>query len=148
MADVSSAGVLDIKLMSVTGAVLYSKTLQPEAIAADPCTISLGVYNAVSNAKVATVPSNGLVSNPPCSVNVEVTLTCTPPFTYGAVFIELLAGSQVLKFRNETAAPFFLFGNTGADVLGGSISAGTYTIRTTAGGRTFKPSLLTLGSCS
>lgn len=148
MADVSSTGVLDIKLMSVTGAVLYSKTLQPETGVADPCTVRLGVYNAASNAKVSTVPSDGLVSNPPCNVNIEVELTCTPPFTYGAVFIELLSGSQVLKFRNETAAPFLLFGNVGADILAGSIPGGIYTIRTTAGGKTFKPSLLTMGSCA
>jgi hypothetical protein len=148
MADVSSTGVLDIKIVSVTGAVLYSKTLQPETSAADPCTVSLSVYNAGTNAKVVTVPSNGVVTSPPCNVNIEVALTCTPPFTYGAVYIELLSGSRVLKFRNETAAPYFLFGNNGADVLAGSIPGGIYTIRTTAGGKTFQPSLLNLGSCS
>jgi hypothetical protein len=148
VADVSSAGVLDVKLMSVTGAVLYSKTLQPETTVADPCTVSLSVYNAVTDAKVSTVPSNGAVTNPPCNVNIEVTLTCTPPFTYNSVFIELMAGSRVLKFRNETAAPYFLFGNNGADVLAGSIPAGIYTIRSTAGGKTFQPSLLNMGSCA
>jgi hypothetical protein len=75
-------------------------------------------------------------------------LTCTPPFSFSSVYIELMTGSRVVRFRNETAAPYFLFGDVGADVLAGTIPAGSYTVRATASGRTFRPSLLNMGSCA
>jgi hypothetical protein len=145
LAEVSAAGVLTMKLMSVTGAVLYTKTLQPDI--AEPCTVSVNVYNAVTNQLVTAVPNGGSLITPPCSVNIEVALTCSPSFTYGPVFIELMSGSSVIASRNELAAPFFLFGNNGADVLAGTIRAGTYSVRASAGGRTFSSSVITLGTC-
>lgn len=147
MADVTSAGNLEVKIMSITGAVLYSKTMTPAVETPDPCTVSLDIFNAATNAKTVTVPSNGVVSSPPCQVNIEVKLACTPPFTFSSVYIELMSGSSVFKFRNETKAPYFLYGDAGTDVLAGVIPSGSYTVRTTVNGTVLKPRLLNMGSC-
>lgn len=145
MADVSATGVLDVKLMSVTGAVLYSKTLQPDLT--DQCNVTVKVYDADTDAAVMTVPNGGTLATPPCDINIEVVLTCTPGFNYRNVFIELLSGTNVVRRRQELAGPYFLFSNEGRDVLRGSINPGTYSVRVSAGGKTFAPSVMTLGTC-
>ncbi len=147
MADVTAAGNLEAKIMSVTGAVLYSKTLTPAVETPDPCTVSLDIFNAATNARTVTVPSNGVVTGPPCQVNIEVKLACTPPFTFSSIYIELMSGSSVVKFRNETKAPWFLFGDAGTDILAGAIASGSFTVRTTVNGTVLKPRLLNMGSC-
>jgi hypothetical protein len=92
-----------------------------------------------------TIAANATVSNPPCAINIEARF-CAP--IVGPVTIQILQNGVVRNSRNETNAPYFLFGDAGADVLSGAIAPGTYGIRTVANGTTSPMTMFTLGACS
>jgi PhoD-like phosphatase len=145
MASVSANGTLAVRLMSVTGAVLYQRTLQPEV----PCNASFSLWNGATDARVATLVNGGTISSPPCSVNIQATVNCTSSLPVGPVTIDLLSGSRVIRTRVEAVAPYFLFGdnvNTG-DVFGGSITPGTYSVRITVGAVALPETSFTVGAC-
>lgn len=140
-ATVSSSGVLDVKLMSVTGATLYQKTLQPEI--GLTCAPIYRLWNANTDALVSNLTNGVTVASPPCAVNIEAVLTCQN----GTVGLDLLSGATVVKSRLEKTAPYFLFGDQGTNVLAGSISAGTYSIRASLFGIPLPAATFTFGTC-
>jgi hypothetical protein len=142
MASVSSSGFLDVKIMSVTGAVLYQKTLQPQSDL--PCAPIFRLWNGNTDALVSTIANGGTVASPPCGVNIEVLLPCVN----GTVVLELLSEGNVIQSRVERAAPFFLYGDQGTNILSGAISAGTYVIRAIVNGVVQIPTSFTFGTCA
>jgi hypothetical protein len=142
MATVTSSGFLDVKIMSVTGAVLYQKTLEPENSL--PCAPIFRMWNGNTDALVSTLVNGGTVASPPCGVNIEALLPCVN----GTVTLELLSGGTVIRSRVERTAPYFLYGDQGANILSGAISAGTYAIRAIANGIALPSTTFTFGTCA
>lgn len=128
--------------MSVTGAVLYQKTLEPESNLA--CAPIFRMWNGNTDALVSTLVNGGTVTSPPCGVNIEVLLPCVN----GTVTLELLSGGNVIRSRVERTAPYFLYGDQGTNVLSGAISAGTYAIRAIVNGISLRPTTFTFGTCA
>jgi hypothetical protein len=67
-----------------------------------------------------------------CQVNIQAGVSCG--FAVSKVLIELRKGKSVVKTSTDSTAPHFLFGNNGADVFSGTVSAGTYVIQATIDG--------------
>jgi hypothetical protein len=111
---------------------------------APPCVPSFAVYSGKLNYWHRTITPGGTVSAPPCEINIEARF-CAP--VTGPVTIQLLQGGTVVRSRVESLAPYFLFGDTTANVLSGSLSPGAYSIRTIANGVTSALTSFTLGAC-
>lgn len=95
------------------------------------CAVSFDVVNARVDTFVASLVDGGTVLNPPCQVNIEAVVACTPPLDKGVVALELRSGGLVVQAREERVAPYFLFGDTpGGNIYSGRILSGLYNIRT------------------
>jgi hypothetical protein len=125
---------------AVGGAVL-SRTFQVSG-----CGLSFNVYNGRNESLSAPLVNGGTVTKPPCQVNIQASVSCG--FSVSKVLIELRKGKSVIKSSTEATAPYFLFGNNGADVYSGTISAGTYVIQATIDGIIHPPVSFTFsGAC-
>jgi alkaline phosphatase len=112
---------------------------------APTCTPSYAMYNAKYDMWYSRVAAASTISTPPCAVNIEARF-CSP--VSGPVTIQLLDSNGVVKnTRNEASAPYFLFGDSGADILAGAIAPGTYSIRTIVNGTTSASTSFTMGAC-
>jgi Alkaline phosphatase len=112
---------------------------------APPCVPSFAVYNGRYDMWTNTIAAGGTVSTPPCAINIEARF-CGPVST--PVTIQLLQNGVIKNSRIESTAPYFLFGDSGPDVLAGSIPPGAYTIRTVVNGVIGNSTAFTLGACS
>jgi alkaline phosphatase len=110
-----------------------------------PCVPTYAVYSGNLNYWYKTITPGGTIATPPCEINIEARF-CTPPT--GPVTIQLLQGGNVIRSRVEALAPYFLFGDSPANVLSGAISPGTYEIRTIVGGNTSATTSFTFGACA
>ena len=96
------------------------------------CAITWNLFNSTSNAFVAELTNGVSIENLPLYVNIEAFVPCDAPIN--EVIIELWGGPQRIRRHKELQFPYFLFGNNGADVLNGSITAGIYGIRAIVNG--------------
>lgn len=107
-----------------------------EALDAVTCNLSWNLYHSGTNTFVAPLINNTVVSNPPpCSLtNVELVVPCG---TSRPVVIELYKGrgNKLLRRQVERTKDFFLFGNSGKNVLSGRLIPGTYSIRALIDGK-------------
>jgi hypothetical protein len=109
--------------------------------------IQYGLYDADRNTYVTNLYNASTVSTPPCSMSIGVTFQCG--FVPKIVRFELRRASNnalVLK-RDETSAPYFLFGNIGNDIVGGSIPSGEYILTAIIDGITHPSVRFTFGTC-
>jgi hypothetical protein len=113
------------------------------------CTIAYSVYNAANDTLFSTLPAGGTIASPPCSVNILASLTCSQDTVLPQVVMQVRSlNGNVVQTRVEKLAPYFLFGDAGANILGGALSPGTYSIETTYPGVIFpKPLTFTFGQC-
>jgi hypothetical protein len=113
------------------------------------CTTSYGLYNAATDTQVSLLRNGDTISSPPCSVNIRVNVTCAEPVAFPQVVMQVRSlNGNIVQTRTEKLAPYYLFGDAGTNVLGGAISAGTYTIDTTYPGVIMpKPLTFTFGQC-
>jgi hypothetical protein len=111
-----------------------------------PCSLSFAIFDGTLNYWQKTIVSGDTITNFPCAINIEARL-CGAPST--PVVIQLLnSNGAIVNTRSESLAPYFLFGDMGADILSGSIPAGTYSIRATFNGTTTNAVPFTLsGAC-
>jgi hypothetical protein len=109
------------------------------------CVPSFEIYSGRYDWWYAKVRNSTTVSTPPCGINIEARF-CAP--VSGPVTIQLLQNGVVRNTRNEAQAPYFLFGDAGADILSGVIPPGTYGLRTVVNGTTSPMTMFTLGACS
>ena len=112
---------------------------------APECVNSFVVYNGRYDMYYSTIANNTAMTTPPCGINIEARL-CAP--ASGPVGIQLLQNGLVKHYRNETNAPYFLFGDAGADIISGVIAPGAYGIRTIVNGTVGPITSFTLGACS
>ena len=112
---------------------------------APTCVPSFAIYNARYDMWYNTIASGSTVSTPPCAINIEARF-CGP--VNGPVTVQLLENGIVKNTRNEANAPYFLFGDSGADILAGGIAPGTYGMRTIVNGTASAITTFTLGACS
>ena len=108
------------------------------------CVPSYAMYNAKYDMWYSRVAANSTVSTPPCSVNIEARF-CSTPST--PVTIQLIENGVVKNSRVEANGPYFLFGDSGADILAGTIAPGTYGIRTIVNGTISATTPFTMGAC-
>lgn len=130
-----------------------SPTLEPTSAPSESpiidCTVTYGLYNSVTNVFVAPLPNGAVILNPPpCGrTNIEAVVPCGA--TNNQVIFELWRGSRRVQRKIELMVPYFLFGNKGADVKNGKITAGSYGIRVIVGGTTSPFTNFTFGgTCS
>jgi hypothetical protein len=109
------------------------------------CTITWNLYNSKTNTYVAALTNGAVFSKPPScgKTNIEAVVPCAVTKNY--ILIELWQGSRRVRRRKEYNAPYFLFGNNGADIYDGKIAAGKYGIRAVVDGRTSPFTNFTLG---
>lgn len=112
------------------------------------CTVAYSIYNAATDAFFGLLQPGATISNPPCSVNIRANVTC-PDAVLPSVLMQLRSSNgNVVRTRTELLAPYYLFGDAGANVLDGFIAPGTYSIETTSAGVIFpKPASFTMGQC-
>ena len=112
------------------------------------CSVYYNVYNAKTNSFFAKIPydGGGTVASPPCEINIEAEVYCGS-LAFTTVKLEL-SGTKSAS-RVETAAPYFLFGDTVSprDVLKGTLAAGPYSIRVTIADIVHDAVPFTLGKC-
>jgi hypothetical protein len=99
-----------------------------QTVEAIGCYIAYNVYNASDDSYYSYLEDTYELSGLPCEVNIEATVTCS--FGVGVTRLELrnTATNQLVTARNERKAPYFLFGDSNADILPGSIPPGSYSI--------------------
>jgi hypothetical protein len=95
------------------------------------CSASYKVFNARTDAFFADIVNGGTINSPPCSINIEAILPCA---SNGAKAVVQLLRNGVAVNQREEVEPFYLFGNSKANILPGNIASGTYTIQTLING--------------
>jgi Bacterial protein of unknown function (DUF839) len=120
-------------------------------ITAAPCAVTYKLYNSATQALVANLVDNLVLSSPPCAVNIQAEVTCGfpgNPIPANNVTITLnnRAGRNVIT-RVEKLAPYYLFGDASGRILDGSIAFGTYRISSLVGTLPTRSLLFTLGTC-
>jgi subtilisin family serine protease len=113
------------------------------------CTITWNLYNSRTDKLVVPLPNNANISRPPpCGrTNIEAVVPCGA--SNHRVVMELFQGKRRILRNTERAAPYFLFGNAGSNVLDGKLRAGRYSIRATVDGMVSPFTNFTLGGkCS
>jgi subtilisin family serine protease len=113
------------------------------------CTITWKLYNSRTDKLVAPLRNNAVITRPPpCGrTNIEALVPCGA--SNNRVLIELFQGNRRIQRNIESTVPYFLFSNSGSDVLDGKIRAGRYSIRVTVDGIVSPFTNFTLGgTCS
>jgi uncharacterized surface protein with fasciclin (FAS1) repeats len=106
----------------------------PSAAPVRDCTIRWNLYDSKTDRIVAPLTNNVTIANPPrCgNSNIEAVLPCRGPGD--KVILELWRGAKRIERHQEGTYPYFLFGNSGRNVKGEKIAAGTYGIRAKVSG--------------
>jgi hypothetical protein len=122
-------------------------SVTPSASPTRLCPFQWNIYHSRSNKKVYTIVDGGTIRNPPpCRfINIEAVPLCDIDPEEDDVILELYQGTTLLEQRAAFDSPYFLFGHQGADVLDGSIPAGTYSIRAVVNGGVSPFTTFTLG---
>jgi hypothetical protein len=130
-----------------TVAPSQAPSVTPSASPTRLCPFQWNIYHSRSNKKVYTIVDGGTIRNPPpCRfINIEAVPLCDIDPEEDDVILELYQGTTLLEQRAAFASPYFLFGHQGADVLDGSILAGTYSIRAIVNGGVSPFTTFTLG---
>lgn len=111
----------------------------------EQCRPTYTLYNSTSDAVFTTLKYGATVPCIPESVNVRVTFPCEANVT-GPVTMRLFnAANAKIHERVEGAAPYYLFGDRGTDVLGGGIPAGSYSISSFVNAKQTNPFFFNVG---
>jgi hypothetical protein len=111
----------------------------------EKCWPTYTLFNAATNALFANIKYGATVPCVPAAVNIRVTFPCETNITTLVTMNLFGAKKELIHTCREGVAPYFLYGDSGGDVLAGSLSPRAYSIQSTVNGKRTDPFFFQVG---
>jgi glycerophosphoryl diester phosphodiesterase len=109
------------------------------------CRPTYTLFNAATDAVFADIKFGATIPCVPAQVNIRVTFPCESTITTPVVLNLYGSSKELIHSRREGVAPYFLYGDSGADVLAGVLTPRAYSIQSTVNNKLTDPVFFQVG---